>query len=275
MADTNGNPSVPEQVYHTTLTVVDYHRDTAGSIRDVYVLGTHTTLEAAKAFALEALEQQLGYSPSDFVEYATRANSTPPENWKHGDGVMVYAKLKPPMNHEFLVGLDTKPNTESLPADPNNRDTLQLPAGHDNLHYVLQTQTDYNQDNNNSLRSPGSGPGSFQTTSIQGCYARRADALAAARAVLQKEDGDRETATTEYAQYDDRDDAQSEGEWPFGEDVVVHAVAQTGENYTVAVKTAPGAHRKHGRASCKMDTMKGRSGNTGLAKCYPGQYEAD
>jgi hypothetical protein len=139
----------------------------------------------------------------------------------------VYAKA--PKGQEFYVSLDTKPNTESLPAGPKG--TLQLPEGHDHLHYVLQNRTDYNQDKS----------GAFQNTEIQGCYVHREHALAAAKTTLQE---DRE----EYAQYDERDDEDSEGGWPFGDEVVVHAVAQTGENYTVAVKTVPGAHQKHGKS---------------------------
>ncbi|KAK3299706.1 uncharacterized protein B0H64DRAFT_103909 [Chaetomium fimeti] len=237
MADTDGNSSIPELLYHTTLTVVDFHRDTSGSTRDTHVLGTHTTLPAAKAFALRALET-LGYKPADFDEYATRADYSgeAAEEWPHHDGVMVYARG--PAGHELLVGLDTKPNTESLPAvaaddsaDQHKKDTLQLPAGHDRLHYVLQNRTDYTQDQR----------AAYQTAEIQGCYARRDDALAAARQALQ-EDRD------EYAQYDERGEDQGEDEeWPFGEEVVVHAVAQTGENYTIAVKTAMQAHEKHGK----------------------------
>lgn len=222
MADAEEGPSVPEELFHTTLTVVE------NDMRDVHVLGTHTTLPAAKAFALMALKL-LGYDEDDFEEYVTRVG-TAAEEWAHGDGVMVYAKS--PKGQEFLVGLDTKPNTESLPAGPQG-DTLLLPEGHDHLHYVLQSKTDYNQRN----------MGAFHTSEIQGCYAQRAHAVAAARDVL-KEDRD------EYAQYDERDDAESEAEWPFGEDVFVHAVAQTGENYTVAVKTVPGAHRRHAKG-CK------------------------
>ncbi len=222
MINTNENSPIPEELFHTTLTVVDFHHDTSGSTRDVYVLGTHTTLSAAKAFALSALSH-LGYQPDDFSEYTTRADILP-EAWKHGDGVMVYAKA--PKGQAFLIGLDTKPNTESLPGGPD--DTLLLPEGHDHLHYVLQNRIDYNQDKS----------GAYQTTEIQGCYARRSDALAAAKATLQ---ADRE----EYVQYDDRDDMESDGEWPFGEEVVVHAVAHTGENHTVAVKTVPGAHKRH------------------------------
>ncbi|KAJ4288891.1 hypothetical protein N0V88_007224 [Collariella sp. IMI 366227] len=214
MTDLDGNPSVPEEVFHTTLTVVDFHQDTSGSTRDVHVLGTHTNLSAAKAFALMALVQ-LGYQPEDFATYSTKVD-TPPEEWKHGDGVMVYAKA--PRGQEFLVGLDTKPNTEGLPEGPNN--VLQLPKGHDDMHYVLQNRTDYNQDKS----------GAFQTTEIQGCYVSRDDALAAAKATLAFD-------KDEYAQYDEREDEEAEGEWPFGEEVVVHAVAQTGENFTVAVKT--------------------------------------
>lgn len=223
MDEANGGPSAPDQLFHTTLTVVDFHRDTSGSTREVYVLGTHTTLPAAKTFALASL-LQLGYKPDDFTEYATRVEAVPSESWKYGDGVMVYAKA--PRGHEFLVGLDTKPNTESLLAGP--KDTLLMPEGFDDLHYVLQNRTDYNQDKS----------GAYQTTEIQGCYARRADALAAARAALE-EDRD------EYAQYDEREDEEADGEWPFGDEVVVHAVAQTGENYTVAIKTVPEAHEKH------------------------------
>ena len=235
MEDTNGTPSIPEQVYHTTLTVVDFHKDTSGSTRDTHVLGTHTSLPAAKAFALSALET-LGYKPADFDEYTTRANYTgdAAESWPHHDHVIVYAR-GPAAGHELLVGLDTKPNTESLPTvrdeheDPSKKHTLRLPEGHDRLHYVLQSRTDYTQDKR----------GAYQTAEIQGCYARREDALAAARQALQ-EDRD------EYAQYDERGEDQEEG-WPFGEEVIVHAVAQTGENYTVAVKTTMQAHEKHGK----------------------------
>jgi len=225
MGGTNGNPSIPEQLFHTTLTVIDFHRDTSGSTRDVHVLGTHTTLPAAKAFALVALKH-LGYQPEDFEKYATRVD-TPAEEWKHGDGVMVYAKGS--KGHEFIVGLDTKPNTESLAEAAG--DTVKLPEGQDQLHYVLQNTIDYNQDKS----------GAFQASEILGCYARREDALAAAKKALQ-EDRD------EYAQYDERDGNDPEVGWPFGEEVVVHAVAQTGENYTIAVKTATEALEKHGKA---------------------------
>lgn len=244
MADQN----IPELLFHTTLTVIDFHIDTSGSTQSVYVLGTHTTLESAKAFTLKALEG-LGYQADDFDEFETR---TPDKEWTHGDGILVYAKApagrmfsssfcitlehtRAPTNHQvktevFKVGLDTKPNTEKLPADPKTN-TLVLPRGHDHLHYVLQTKIDYNQDKS----------GAYQTSEIEGCYVKRGDAVAAAREALAGMD--REA----FSQYDERDNVEEKGQWPFGEDVVVHAVAETGENYTVSVRTVPGAHKQYGK----------------------------
>ncbi|KAM7187705.1 hypothetical protein V8F33_011089 [Rhypophila sp. PSN 637] len=228
MASNEETPAaVPEQLYHTTLTVIDFHKDTSGSTRDVYVLGTHTTLQAAKAFTLKALET-LGYSPDDFYTYKVRT-AADSEDWPYGDGVHVYAKA--PASQEFLVGIDTKPNTEDLPNGPNN--TPLLPRDYTHLHYVIQNKTDYNQDTNNR---------NYQSSEIEGCYVHRADAIDAAKALLA---GDK----TEFAQYDERDTNVEGGQWPFGDDVVVHAVAETGENYTVAVRTVPGAHEKYKKIS--------------------------
>jgi len=219
----NGNGlNTPDLLFHTVLTVIDYHADTSGSTRTFYILGTHTNLPAAKAFSQSCLTH-LGYAPDDFTTYSTSATTSPSE-WTHGDGVAVYAKA--PAGQEFVVSIDTTPNNESLPEGPNSQ--LQMPKGFDHLHYVLQTKTDYNQDKS----------GAYQTTEIEGCYVRRADAEAAARMALA--DLDKQG----FSQYDERDTEDEKGQWPFGEDVLVHAVAQTGENYSVCVRTVPGAHKR-------------------------------
>ncbi|KAK0649200.1 hypothetical protein B0T16DRAFT_326958 [Cercophora newfieldiana] len=223
MASDKGN--VPDLLFHTVLTVIDYHADTSGSTQEVFILGTHTTIESAKAFSQTALSH-LGYAPDDFDSYASRAD-TPAAEWTHGDGVAVYAKA--PAGQEFIVSLDTTPNNEGLPEGENNE--LQLPKGFDHLHYVLQTKTDYNQDKS----------GAFQTTEIEGCYVKRADAESAAKKALA--DMDRQG----FSQYDERDTEDEKGQWPFGEDVLVHAVAETGENYSVAVRTVPGAHKRYSK----------------------------
>jgi len=219
---------VPDQLYHTTLTVVDYHADTSGATRSVYVLGTHTTLESAKEFSLKALSQ-LGYERDDFETYASRAEVQDPDAWTHGDGVLVYTKA--PAGQEFYVGIDTTPNNASLSADAATHEPL-LPKGIDHLQYVMQNQTDYNRDRS----------GAAQSSEIEGCYVHRADAINAAKRLLKTEMDD-------FAQYDERRDvAQAKTDWPFGDDVWVHAVAQTGENYNVAVRTIPSTHHKYRKA---------------------------
>ncbi|KAK0724455.1 hypothetical protein B0H67DRAFT_483110 [Lasiosphaeris hirsuta] len=221
MADESN--TVPDLLFHTVLTVIDFHADTSGSTRSVYILGTSTSLQSAKTFSLTALEG-LNYTPDDFEEYQTRATISA-EEWTHGDGVMVYARA--PAGQEFIVSIDTTPNNEQLAAGADSKPVL--PKGSDHLHYVLQTKTDYNQDKS----------GAFQSTEIEGCFVHRADALKAARSVL----GERH----EYSQLDERDDVEEKGQWPFGEDVVVHAVAETGENYSVSVRTVPGTHKKYAK----------------------------
>ncbi|KNB06455.1 hypothetical protein FOXG_07158 [Fusarium oxysporum f. sp. lycopersici 4287] len=80
----------------------------------------------------------------------------------------------------------------------------------------MQTTIDYNKDRT----------GCVQETQIEGTFIHRADAYAAAH-------------------YDTPE--KMAGEWPFGEEVVAHAVAETGQNTIVEVKTVAGAHQKHGK----------------------------
>lgn len=213
----NGNPHelIPTLLHHTCLTVIDKGEGTLGPDPRVYVLGTHSTIKAAKAFALEALST-LGYDKDSFKVY--RENIQDPESWEHGDGIVVYAKT--PAGHDFLVGIDTKPNTENIPAKADG--SLILPHGTDHLHYVLQTTIDYKGN-----------PAVF--TEIQGAFAKRSDALEAAKKCLVTGYGSK----IEYDQYDERDSIEMPESWPYGEDVFAHAVACTGESYLVSLKTPP------------------------------------
>ncbi|CAK7206142.1 hypothetical protein SEUCBS139899_008927 [Sporothrix eucalyptigena] len=233
---------IPEFLYHTTLVVYDGSRDPSNRSRSAFVLGTHTTLPAAKNFAATAL-QGLGYEPSDFEEYAVH-NTKSSEEWTHGDGVVVYAKAY--SGQEFAVGLDTTPNDQGFAAGGPDG-TLHLSGISDgtndgdqarHLHYVLQTVVDYDQFRHQDAGAGRNGVNdSFKSTEIEGCFLHRTDAIAAAKTCLKN-------TGYEFAQYDERNDLGYVEDWPFGEDVIVHAVSQTGENYAVAVRTIPGAHKK-------------------------------
>ncbi|KAK3388749.1 hypothetical protein B0T20DRAFT_464992 [Sordaria brevicollis] len=378
---------IPENLFHTTLTVIDYHAATCGAINCLHVLATHTTEHAAKAFAFHDALRSLNYQPSDFSIYATResismpaATSAPAEStttpkpttvaakvaessgayesgyttdtgtsdtdtgggggpqtpiWPYGDEVLVYAKA--PAGQEFLIGVVETPNTEHLVSggpvygntpllpksprksissgSPTSKFKSPLPGGavesiekdeesqEENeedsdaeLSYVIQTKTDYNQ----ALPSFGTLPMAvprrrrssitrlFQACEIKGCFPHKSEAIDFARNWL-----GRKKDSGLFVQYDEREprafshrrrsssgrakhtaishdiegrlkaeaaaDKEEESgseQWPFGEDVLVHAVAATGENYCVAVRTAEGARERFGK---KM--TKGRQGS--------------
>ncbi|KAL7921159.1 hypothetical protein ACQKWADRAFT_321648 [Trichoderma austrokoningii] len=221
MASLNGtSPNlIPDQLFHTVLTVIDYAHDPSGASRTAFVLKTHGTLAAAKTFAKRSLES-LNFSSSDFQQYHVRGSRSPSESWSHGDGVLVFARAFD--GQEFLVGIDTTPNNEALSATPDG--DLVLPEGAEFLHYVLQISVDYNADRS----------GGLQTTEILGVYVHRADAWTAAHKSLDP---------AEYAEYDRRGDSRFIGEWPFGEDIAVHAVSETGQNQFIAVRRPP--EQKH------------------------------
>ncbi|KAK1252957.1 hypothetical protein MKX08_004144 [Trichoderma sp. CBMAI-0020] len=221
MASTNGASVnfVPEQLFHTILTIIDYSQDPSGANRTAFVLKTHGTLEAAKKYAAHSLES-LNFSPDDFQQYHIRGSRGANESWSHGDGVLLFARAFD--GQEFLVGIDTTPNNEALIATPDG--DIVLPEGAKFLHYVLQISVDYNADRS----------GSLQTTEILGVYIHRADAWTAAHKCLDP---------AEYAEYDRRGESQFIGEWPFGEDIAVHVVSETGQNHFIAVKKPP--EQKH------------------------------
>ncbi|OAA49398.1 hypothetical protein NOR_01321 [Metarhizium rileyi] len=210
---------VSELLFHTILTVIDYSHDASGASRTTFVLGTHGTLEAAKAYAVRALEQ-LNFNPDDdFQKYNVRHlnGDTPGKTWIHGDGVLAFARSLD--GQEFRVSIDTTQNNESLRSSTQDG-AMILPEGAKFLHYVVQTMVDYNVDRS----------GSLQMTEIQGVYLHRADAWTAAHKCLDPDS---------YAEYDCRGDTEFADQWPFGENVAVHAISDTGQNFLVAVNTPP------------------------------------
>ncbi|KAK4663821.1 uncharacterized protein QC763_502510 [Podospora pseudopauciseta] len=258
--------SAPENLYHTTLTIIEHHESTSGATRIPYVLGTHTDLDSAKAWAQVALKESLNYSPSDFTKFVTQSSLHPYQEWPYGDNIQVYALS--PSGQEFLVGVVAKPNEDKLPhhshpgegkegAGPtvpqHETDTC---CGHANLHYILQTKWDFKHakgDKNSTA---------FQRTELAGCCVPRKEAFEKAKSLLR---GERDQGM--FAQYDERETGDEESEiderrwvkgsgWPFGEEVVVHAVGHGGENYEVAVKSVSGAKRRRSKPRLEMGEME-------------------
>lgn len=91
--------------------------------------------------------------------------------------------------------------------------------------------------------------GRIQTTEVEGTYPTRKSAFEAAKNVLLDEDITKES----FAEYDEQD--LEKGEWPYGDEVLVHAVAETGENVEVLVKAQP-----HGKQLHKCKHHGGKNG---------------
>ncbi|PQE34071.1 hypothetical protein CJF32_00010774 [Rutstroemia sp. NJR-2017a WRK4] len=216
-----------ELLFHVKCTITDYHKDQSGATRTTDILGTFTNLAAAKNAAYGALASE-GYVKDDFQSYEVK-NDTDPEQWAHGDGVLVFAKA--PAGQEFEVSLDTKPNDLKLKGNASGE-------VEDYLHYVLQTMIDYNSDR----------IGGIQTTEVEGIYPTRKAAFEAAKTALLHEEVTKES----FAEYDEKD--KFVDEWPYGDECWVHAVSQTGENFMVFVKAQPNKHRHHeGKASRRQE----------------------
>jgi len=200
-----------DDLYHVKCEIIDYYSDPSGLTRTTDVYGTYTTLPLAKAAARTCLERA-GYDPSEFEVYEMK---TDPETWKHGDDIRVYAKA--PSGVEFHVRVDVTPNNLAGPLKANAQGEVE-----GQLYYVLQTQIDYNADRT----------GGNQRADIEGVYVSREEAEKAAYEVLLDES---EGVTKEtYAEYERVD--EFEGDWPYGDEELVHAVGTDGENFKVEVK---------------------------------------
>lgn len=97
------------------------------------------------------------------------------------------------------------------------------------LFIVLQTTIDYNTDR----------IGGIQTTEVEGTYKTRKSAIEAAHTTLL----DGEVVRSSYAEYDEKE--AFPGEWPYGDECLVHAVGSNGENFKVFVKAQPHSHADH------------------------------
>jgi hypothetical protein len=218
-SDTKDNSDV---LHHVLLEVVDYHKDSSGATRTIDVLKTYSSLPAAKSYAYNAL-QALGYSRTDFDEYDERKDSEDEttELWQHDDGVLVHARA--PAGQVFSVRIDTTPNAQGMKASPDG-------VVEDPLYYVVQTRIDYNADRT----------GGKEMSGVEGVFRTRREACSAAyKALLDEGEG---VTKESFAEYEEKGGEEGGEDWPYGDDVLVHAVTENGENFLVAVKAQLKSH---------------------------------
>jgi hypothetical protein len=238
MATNGSNGATSDLLFHVKRTVTDFAKDKSGATKSTDILGTFTDLAAAKLAARSALASE-GYVKDDFETFEQNDGTG---TWTYGDGVLVFAKA--PAGQTFEVRIDTKPNVLQFKGNADGEVEgflhygkyafLKLQAHRLTLDKVIQQTLNYNKDPT----------GSSQATEVVGTYPTREAARKAARTALLDSEVTKET----FAEYDEFDDARDVNEWPYGEDVLVHAVAETGENFNVAVKAQPHSHQHH---ACK------------------------
>lgn len=198
----------PENVYHIVLTSSHFKKDVNSTVQGVRVCGSYTSLPAAKDAAHRALFDA-GYEREWFTNFESQHGS---DDISQQKGVVVQAVG--PDGEIFTVSIDITPNLFHLQA--NDEGKIASP-----LYHVVQTVVYYIDDSSGQKRD----------TSIQGSFLTYDEARKAALSVLlSEEDG---VGKDSYAEYDEA--APDELDCGYGENVIVHAAGQTGDNFLVSV----------------------------------------
>ena len=206
-----------EPLYHILLVISNIKHDPNSEVQKVRVCGTYLDLDRAKAEAHRVLFEA-GYEREWFTTFDAQRNSDP-TTWTHGDGVMVYAVA--PEGEVFIVSLDTTANVNKWKCSSEDDGRIARP-----LFHVLETAIYYDKDESGESRK----------THVLSSHEKYDEARkAASTALLSAEDGITKKSSR-WAEYDSL--PLKETDWEFGENVVVHAVGQGGENVILSVVEA-------------------------------------
>lgn len=213
MTTTNGT-ATSENLYHVLFSISHIQKDVNAEVEKVRVCGTYTTLAAAKAEAHKALFEA-GYEREWFTEYDTQQAEFAAHHIKRRTGLCVFAKA--PDGTVFRVSVATAPNTQGL-TSPTDADDHKV---HIALYHVVQTIVLYDEDDSGQARE----------TIVEGSFKTYDEARKfASQVLLVPEDG---VTKESFEQYDEA--VGTERDCGYGENVVVHAVGQNGENLLVSV----------------------------------------
>lgn len=202
-----------ENLYHVIYTTshLSSLEDVNDQVEKVRISGTYTTLGAAKAAAHKTLFEA-GYEKEWFVEYDTKPEDFVTHGIKRRSGLAVYAKAKD--GTIFRVGIATTPNVQGFRDDEDHK-------VHRPLYHVVQTSVLYSEDDSGEARD----------TNVEGSFLQYEEARKfAAQVLLNSESG---VTKSSFEQYDEA--GPNETDCGYGENVIVHAVGQNGENILVSV----------------------------------------
>jgi len=195
-----------DQLYHVLLTTSHLKHDINLDVQNLRICGTYTSLSTAKAAAHRCLFEA-GYEQEWFTTFQSHPDPTKSES----NGLTVYAVARD--GTTFSVSIDTTPNVRGYWSQTGKVGV--------ELYHVLQTIVYYGRDESGETRE----------TIIEGSFESYMEAWNFARSVLLcKDDG---LSKDNFAEYDEAGPGETDS--GFGENVVVHAVGQNGENFLITV----------------------------------------
>ncbi|QKX63328.1 uncharacterized protein TRUGW13939_10498 [Talaromyces rugulosus] len=207
------NAHIPEDLYHILLTTSHISKNPNNVVEKVRVLGSYTSLIAAKAAAHSCL-YDAGYEEEFFKTYEINPGRAEKEQNERDSGVIIHASAAD--GTIFRVRIKNSPN-EALAL------TSDLPDGRVSvpLYYVIQASVEYGGDDGSLVRD----------IDVEGAFASYAEARKFASTVLlSPEDGITKDSFAEYSEA-----GPDETDCGYGENVIVHAASEYGTNYLVNV----------------------------------------
>ncbi|KAE8381473.1 hypothetical protein BDV26DRAFT_255274 [Aspergillus bertholletiae] len=207
------NDAFALDLYHIILSITHISKDPNNIVEKVRVPGSYISLRAAKAAAHSCLFDA-GYEREFFTEYETNKDVFENRNLPERQGLVVFAVASD--GTTFRVRIDTTANSRRLTTD---YDDGRIPVP---LYYVIQTTVEYSGEKEVSK---------VKDLNIMDAFVNYQEARRYAEKVLLSED---DALTKEsYEAYDEA--GPNETDCGYGENVVVHAVGQYGENYSISV----------------------------------------
>lgn len=208
---------VPEDLYYLLVIVSHMSRDVNALVERIRVCGTYTVLKAAKTAARTALFDA-GFEREWFTEYEMDEKHYGSERQMETSGSVVHAVA--PDGTTFDVFIRITLNAGNFMPEYGGEMIRR------ELYHLLQTTVIYSQTD----------PAGKRQTDVEGSFGTFEDAKRAASTVLlSEEDGITRDSFAEYSEA-----GPGEKDCGYTEDVVVHAVAENGENYLVRVMKTEG-----------------------------------
>ncbi|KAJ5152551.1 hypothetical protein N7492_009831 [Penicillium capsulatum] len=202
----------PSLIYHVILMTSQSKETSRGQIAKVQVLGTYTSVRKAKNAAHSCLFDG-GYEREWFPTFETNPAVLEKLAALKGTGLVLYALALD--GTEFRVHISTSPN--SLCLTSYNEDGRVSAS----LYYVVQITVPYCSHE----RKP------VYEANIEGVFKTYAEARkSASTLLLSEEDGITASSYQEYTEAD-----ANERDCEYGENVIVHAASENGENYFISV----------------------------------------